>query len=86
MSISFRTDGIMDGRGGQADFQRFSFDTRFTGVTDVEISWLGSNHAGPTMDNLTFTLIPEPRSSQVFALVAVLTTGLRMRRRERAEA
>jgi len=39
VGTNFTTDGIMDGPGNQPDFQRFTFDNRFTAVVDVEISW-----------------------------------------------
>ena len=46
VTVNFTTDGIIDGTGPLADFETFTFDDRFTGLTRVEIPDFGS------LDNL----------------------------------
>ena len=74
---SFTTDGIMDGNGPLADFQTFYFDSRFRGLTRVEIPAYGWS-----LDNL-FVSVPEPSAGGLLFLGAALG-GLRFFRRKQS--
>jgi len=62
VTVSFTTDGIIDGTGPLADFQTFYFDSRFSGLVRVEIPaslW--------SLDNLVIS-VPEPGSGLLLIL------------------
>ena len=69
---SFTTDGIMDGPGGQADFQTFYFDSRFANVYEIDI--ITSRWA---LDNLVVSGVPEPSAGALVLLGAVCALGRR---------
>jgi len=81
VSQSFTTDGIMDGPGGQADFQTFQFDSRFVNVYQIDI--ITSRWA---LDNLVVSGVPEPTAGGLAALGAAIAACYSwMRKRRRCE-
>jgi hypothetical protein len=64
VTATFTTDGIIDATGPVADFQTFYFDSRFMGLSRVEIPAYGWS-----FDNLVVS-VPEPGSA------ALLVTGV----------
>jgi hypothetical protein len=77
VTTDLTTDGIIDGTGPLADFQTFTFDSRFTGLDRVEIPTFGWS-----LDNL-FVSVPEPSAFGLFALGA-LFLGWRLRHLSRS--
>jgi len=72
VTMSFTTDGIIDGTGPLADFQTFNFNSKdWSGLTRVEIPSYGWS-----LDNLVVT-VPEPG---VFSLFGLGTFGMIARR------
>lgn len=69
------TDGIIDGTGPLADFQTLHFDSRFTGLTRMQIPTTGWS-----LDNLVVT-IPEPGTGAFFVF-GVALLGLRCFKRK----
>ncbi len=71
------TDGIMDGPGGQPDFQTFYFDAAFQHVNRIQITtdrWY--------LDNVLISGVPEPSAGALVLLGAACAFGRsRMRRR-----
>lgn len=74
----FTTDGVIDGGGPVADFQRFYFDSRFANVIRVEVPTYGWS-----LDNMVFSnVVPEPGTGAL-GIVAAAVFGLRFLRRRR---
>jgi hypothetical protein len=67
VSVTFVTDGIIDGAGGADDFQRFVFPSTFT-----DLASLRSDTDLYAMDNFAVAIVPEPSVCALFA-VAVVT-------------
>lgn len=64
------TDGIMDGPGGQPDFQTFSFDASFQHLNRVQITtdqWY--------LDNVLISGVPEPSAGALVLLGAACAFG-----------
>lgn len=69
VSVTFTTDGIIDGTGPLADFQTFVFPAGFQQLQRVEIP------SQPySLDNLALTVIPEP-SALILSLLGLLTVA-----------
>jgi hypothetical protein len=71
VTITFTTDGIIDGTGPVADFQTFYFDSGFTGLSRVEIpadAW--------SLDNLVVS-VPEPSSAALLLAGALIALAVR---------
>lgn len=58
VATTFTTDGIMDGPGGAADFQTFTFPNTFRGLSSITIS-----DGGFAMDNLVLAAAGGPQTS-----------------------
>ena len=67
VSVTFVTDGIIDGKGGVADFQTFFFPSTFTDLTSLRV-----DTNGYAMDNLKVVVVPEP---SVFGLLTLGAAG-----------
>jgi hypothetical protein len=74
ITVSFTTDGIIDGTGPMADFQTFQFGAEFSGLTRVGIPAYGWS-----LDNL-FVSVPEPSSFALLLAGGVMFCALRRRR------
>lgn len=69
------TDGVIDGSGPLADFQTFTFDSRFADLIRVEVptdTW--------SLDNMVFSQIPEPASAALLLLGGLLFLAFRIRK------
>jgi hypothetical protein len=76
VTADFTTDGIIDGTGPLADFQKFYFGPEFTDLTKFEVP----TH-GYALDNLTYyNVIPEPSSGALLALGLADLIAWRIRR------
>lgn len=78
VGITFTTDGVMDGSGPLTDFETFHFDTDSSNLLRVEIptsDW--------ALDNLVFSVIPEPGT---WGLVVVGSLLLGFRRLTRVRS
>jgi hypothetical protein len=75
VTTDFTTDGIIDGTGPLADFQTFTFDSRFTGLDRVEIPIFGWS-----LDNL-YVVVPEPSCLALFGLGGLFFVVHLLRRR-----
>jgi hypothetical protein len=75
VSTAFVTDGVIDGAGPLADFQTFYFDSRFADVVRVEVPTFGWS-----LDNMVLSQIPEPATSALLFVGALLLWALRFRR------
>ena len=77
VTVSFTTDGIIDGTGPLADFQTFYFGPEFSGVTQVRIPAYGWS-----LDNLVVA-IPEPGAISLVALGLGMFWAIRRKRNAR---
>jgi hypothetical protein len=78
VTVSFTTDGVMDGTGPLADFQTFYFPPALSGVYRVEIPAFGWS-----LDNLVLSRwVPEPGTGTLLGVAAALL-GVRYLRRRR---
>jgi hypothetical protein len=76
VTVSFTTDGIMDGTGPLTDFQTFYFGPEFAGVYQVRIPAYGWS-----LDNLVVSRwVPEPGTGALLCVGAVLL-GIRLFKR-----
>jgi hypothetical protein len=62
-SVTFTTDGIIDGPGGAADFERFLFPPTFSELISLRV-----DKNVYAMDNLTVAPVPERGVSALFTL------------------
>jgi len=74
VTTDLTTDGVIDGPGLLVDFQTFSFDSRFTGLSRVEVSTIGWS-----LDNLVIS-IPEPGTGTLLLLGAAFLARRRFTR------
>lgn len=84
VSNFFLLDGIIDGIGGQPDFQSFLLDATFTDLISVTFSGLSNTAPGGglALDNFDVTTgVPEPATLAILGLGLV---GLGFMRRRRA--
>ena len=81
VSTTFVLDGVQDGTGPGFDFETFTFGSEFAELTYVEIT-----AAGYSLDNLGYQLtgIPEPRTSFMLLLSALVASALARKRLFRA--
>jgi len=77
VTANFVTDGVMDGTGPLADFETLYFDSRFAGLTRVQIPTTGW-----CLDNL-YVSVPEPGTWALLALGGVLAVFRFLKRRRR---
>jgi len=70
-STDLTTDGVNDGLGPLADFQTFTFDSRFQNLLWVEMS----SSAGFSLDNVVISGIPEPSTGSLVLLGAACAFG-----------
>jgi len=69
------TDGVIDGTGPLADFQTFTFDSRFADLVRVEVpmdTW--------ALDSMVFSQIPEPITVALLLTAGLLFWALRSRK------
>jgi hypothetical protein len=82
VSVAFLTDGLFDGPGGIADFQRFAFPESFHGLQSLYTKTINLS-AGDipfSFDELTVNQVPEPMGA-IFIGVGGLLLALQRRLR-----
>ncbi|MCC6355949.1 MAG: hypothetical protein IT577_18835 [Verrucomicrobiae bacterium] len=75
VTTSFTTDGLLDGPGGQADFETFEFPSTFRSLSRIEVP----SHLF-AMDNLQLIPVPEPSVALLLIMSSLLAIlGFRYR-------
>jgi hypothetical protein len=74
VTTDLTTDGVIDGPGGQEDFETFHFGSEFSGLERVEIPTIGWS-----LDNLV--VVPEPSAVAPFFGGGMFLCAVRLWRR-----
>jgi hypothetical protein len=81
VQAQFTLDNIVDGPGGQPDFQSFTLPSTFVNLTSARITWvsgpLPSTYDLFAIDNVSVRIVPEPAT----LLLVVIGVGPLLRRR-----
>jgi hypothetical protein len=81
VQAQFSLDGVVDGPGGNPDFQTFTLPANFVNLTSVRIAWISgplpSTYDLFAIDNLSVTVIPEPISLSLLAVAGLAFLGRR---------